>query len=167
MQGGNARARGDAPAPDEAVEHVRRLARLLDDSIPIPGTSWRIGLDPLLGLVPGLGDVASAVLAAYPLLVAARLGAPPAVLARILGNVALDAAAGSIPVLGDLLDAGYKANVRNARLLEEWLARPRETRRTSRLAVAAALAAAALIVGSVAWAAWSVAAWAVRTAASQ
>lgn len=105
------------------LEGARRLARLLDDAIPIPGTSYRIGIDPLIGLVPGIGDVLGAVLSAWLLVIAARLGAPASVLARMGLNIAIDALVGSIPVAGDLFDAGWKANTRNLRLIEGWLER--------------------------------------------
>jgi hypothetical protein len=151
----------------EALERVRRLARLLDESIPIPGTSFRIGLDPLLGLIPGLGDVATAVAAAWVVVVAARLGAPPSVLVRLLANVALDAAGGSIPIVGDLFDAGFKANVRNVRVLEAWLERPEATRRGSRLAVVATASAALLVVAGALACAWVAVAWFTRSTAGR
>jgi hypothetical protein len=91
--------------------------------------------------------------------VAARLGAPPTVLFRLLGNVALDAAAGAIPFVGDLFDAGFKANVRNVRVLDAWLARPEATRRRSALAVGAAAAAALLVVAGVVACVWLALAW--------
>jgi Domain of unknown function (DUF4112) len=109
--------------PDPRLAAARRLAHLLDDAIPIPGTSYRIGIDPLLGLVPGLGDVLGAVLSTWLLVIAWRLGAPAPLLARMGLNVAIDALAGSIPLAGDVFDAGWKANVRNLRLLEGWLER--------------------------------------------
>ncbi|HEX6132652.1 MAG TPA: DUF4112 domain-containing protein [Longimicrobiales bacterium] len=125
---------------------VRRLAWLLDDSIRIPGTSLRFGIDPLLGLLPGGGDLAGGVLSAYIILAAARLGAPASVLVRMGGNVILDAAAGTIPLLGDLFDAGYKANRRNARLLEQYVDAPRPAQRSSRIVLALVLAAIAIVV---------------------
>jgi hypothetical protein len=118
-----AASRGRSGDPDARLEGARRLARLLDDAIPIPGTSYRIGLDPLIGLVPGIGDVLGALLSTWLLVIASRLGASPSVLARMGLNIAIDALVGSIPVAGDLFDAGWKANVRNLRLIEGWLER--------------------------------------------
>ncbi len=91
---------------DSQLKTVRVLARLLDDAIPIPGTSIRIGLDPIIGLVPGLGDIAGGIASAYIVLAAARLGAPKAMLLRMAANVAIDTVVGGVPVLGDLFDAG-------------------------------------------------------------
>jgi hypothetical protein len=128
-------------ARDPRLESLRSLARALDAAIVIPGTRIRVGLDPLLGLLPGIGDIAAAVIAAYTVLVAWRLGAPPSVLARLVGNVAFDALLGSVPILGDLADVAFRANSRNVRLLEGWAERPSETRRTGRLVLYALLAA--------------------------
>lgn len=89
----------------------------------MPGTRWRFGLDPLLGLLPVAGDTVGAALSLWIVYQALRLDAPPAVLARMLGNVALDFAAGSIPLLGDLFDAGFKANLKNVALLQKSLAK--------------------------------------------
>lgn len=113
------------------LDHVRRLARQLDTAIPLPG-GMRIGWDAVLGLIPGLGDWAGALLSSYIVLQAMRLGAPREVLLRMVGNVGLEALVGSVPFVGDVFDAAWKANVRNVRLLEDHLAAPRSTRRASR-----------------------------------
>lgn len=115
----------------EALARVRNLARLLDTSIPLPG-GFRIGWDAVLGLVPGLGDGAGALLSTYIVLQAVRLGASREVLVRMVGNVALEALVGAVPFLGDIFDAAFKANVRNVRLLEEHLSAPGTARRASR-----------------------------------
>lgn len=96
---------------------VEALAWLLDNSIPIPGTGRRIGLDALVGLVPGLGDVLSGGLGLVVVLRGAQLGVPGIVLARMLANVAIDFVVGSIPVIGDAFDMWFKANLRNVRLI--------------------------------------------------
>lgn len=120
-----------APLPaDPALARVRRLAHLLDDSIRIPGVG-RIGVDPLLGLVPGVGDAAGSVLSLYILVEAARLGASRAVLLRMAVNIGVETLLGAVPALGDLFDAGWKANARNVRLLNDYLERPGATRRAS------------------------------------
>ncbi|MCO6441280.1 MAG: DUF4112 domain-containing protein [Nitrococcus mobilis] len=103
---------------------LQRLARLLDSEFQLPGTRWRFGLDPLIGLVPGLGDAASAIVSLWLIAEAGRLGAPSASLLKMLLNVLVDSAAGSIPILGDAFDAGYKANLRNVALLERALFEP-------------------------------------------
>jgi hypothetical protein len=136
----------DSPAPSTNVSTIRQLARLLDEVLRIPGTNIRFGLDAILGLIPGAGDVAGGILSAFIILQAARLGAPGSVLARMVMNVAVDSIVGAVPVLGDLFDIGWKSNTRNAALLERYAVQPQVTRRASRLAVAAAVAAVLLIV---------------------
>jgi hypothetical protein len=84
----------------ERLDRLRRLAYLLDNSIAIPGTRYRIGLEALVGLVPGLGDLVGGGFSAWIILQAARLGAPPSLLARMGWTLLVDAAVGSIPLLG-------------------------------------------------------------------
>jgi len=95
-----------------------------------------LGLDPILGLIPGIGDAAGAVLAAWILLEAFRMGASRATLVRMAGNVALDAGLGAIPVLGDIFDFAWKANLRNVALLERHLIDPARAMRADRSLVA-------------------------------
>lgn len=130
------------------MRRVRGLAYLLDDSIPLPG-GFRVGLDAVIGLVPGIGDAAGAVLSAYILAQAARLGASRAVLLRMAANVGIETVVGAIPFVGDLFDAGWKANARNAALLDAFLERPATAERASRWFLALLLAGLALLlVGS-------------------
>jgi hypothetical protein len=131
---------------DPRLRTARSLAEVLDRAFRIPGTRWRFGVDPLIGLVPGVGDLFAGGFAGYLILAGARLGAPPAVLARMVLNVAIDAGVGTIPFAGDLFDAGFKANIRNLHLLERWLESPGEARRASRAILGALLTALFLIV---------------------
>ncbi len=104
-----------ATVPDWA----RKLARLLDSAIRIPGTDIRIGLDPILGaLLPELGDALTSVLSLTLLGVAFRERVPKWVLGRMLLNIGLDALLGAIPLLGDLFDFAFKANDKNLALIE-------------------------------------------------
>lgn len=103
---------------------VRRLANLLDAAVRIPGTNIRIGLDPILGLVPGIGDLAGTVLSGYVVLAAVRLGVPRPVLARMLANLGVDAVVGAVPLLGDIFDVAWRANSRNLALIETHVASP-------------------------------------------
>ena len=96
---------------------MRNLTRLLDTAIGLPG-GFRIGIDPIIGLVPGIGDVIATALSLWLIYDATRLGIPKRVLARMVLNVVIEAAVGAIPVLGDIIDAAWKANVRNMRLVE-------------------------------------------------
>ncbi|MBW4519844.1 MAG: DUF4112 domain-containing protein [Scytolyngbya sp. HA4215-MV1] len=107
-----------------AVKRLRALTYLLDNSIPIPGTRLRFGIDPILGLLPGAGDVLSNVLAVYIVFEATRLGIPRESLLRMVGNLLLDTAVGSVPALGDMFDFGFKANLRNYKLIESHLNLP-------------------------------------------
>lgn len=116
-------ARGCALDHAAELDRLDRLATLLDGRWRIPVIGWRFGLDAIIGLVPGLGDIAGGLISATIILRARRLGAPNHILALMAGNVLLDVAAGSIPVLGDLLDVWLKANRRNTRLLRRHLER--------------------------------------------
>ena len=112
----------DASPPDsdapERIARLRRVSEYFDSAFEIPGTNYRIGLDPLLGLLPVVGDAPGAAVSAYVVAEAAAMGVPRATLARMVFNVAVDAVIGSLPVVGDAFDAAWKANVRNVRLLE-------------------------------------------------
>jgi hypothetical protein len=112
------------PAVAADLRRLRDLSRLLDDSIRVPGTHWRIGLDPVIGLVPVIGDAVGAALAAYVLSVAVRTGVPRATLARVAFVLWIDAVVGAVPVAGDLFDAYWKANRRTVGLLDARLADP-------------------------------------------
>ena len=107
----------DSDVPDR-LARLRRASEYFDSAFRIPGTDYRIGLDPLLSLLPVVGDATGAAVSAYIVAEAAALGVPRATLARMVFNVAVDAAVGSLPVVGDVFDAAWKANVRNVRLLE-------------------------------------------------
>lgn len=138
------------PVPaSSGVSQARLLARLLDDLIAIPGTKIGIGLDPVIGLIPGLGDVLGGAMSGYILLIAARAGAPTSVLVRMLGNIALDSVVGLVPVVGDLFDVGMKANRRNVDLLERFLGAPGQTKAASRGVVALILLAVVLLIAGV------------------
>jgi hypothetical protein len=103
------------------VDRLRRLSHILDNAIPIPGTGYRIGLDPILGLFPGGGDTVTGAMGAYIIVEAARMGLPRKVIGQMVGNIVFDSLAGIVPVVGDLFDVGWKANVRNIALLEKHL----------------------------------------------
>jgi hypothetical protein len=130
------------------THRLRRIAWLLDDLVRVPGTSRRFGLDPLLGLLPGGGDIAGGALSAYVVLAAARLGAPSSVILRMGWNIVVDTVLGAVPLLGDLFDASWKANRRNVALLESYMEQPGSARRSSRLVVAGVLVViAAAVIG--------------------
>lgn len=101
---------------------VRKLSGWLDAKFRIPGTSIRFGLDPVIGLIPGVGDLVTLAMSTYPILAARRLGLPKRTLVRMIANVSMDALIGAIPVLGDLYDFAFKANTRNLKLIERAIA---------------------------------------------
>jgi hypothetical protein len=103
------------------LQRIRSLANLLDNCLQIPGTSYRIGWDGLIGLIPGIGDLATASLAAYLIYLASQLNVPRSLLNRMILNVVVDLAAGAIPIVGDVADIAWKANLKNVRLLERHL----------------------------------------------
>jgi hypothetical protein len=129
------------PDGQSSVARVRALARLLDTAVRIPGTNIRFGADSIIGLIPGLGDMAGAVLSGYIVLVATRLGAPPLVVTRMLLNIGADTLLGSVPVVGDLFDVAWKSNQKNVDLLEQHLADSGATRRSSRWLITAVVVA--------------------------
>jgi hypothetical protein len=103
---------------DRALDALRRWSALLDNVFRIPGTRVRFGLDPILGLIPGLGDVLTPAFSALLLVHGVRLRVPRIVLVRMLMNAAFDFILGAVPVVGDLVDLGWKANLRNLALIE-------------------------------------------------
>jgi hypothetical protein len=105
------------------LRRLHELASLLDSAFQIPGTSFRIGWDSLVGLVPGIGDAMTGVLSAAIVARAAQLGVPRGVLTRMGLNVAVDVIVGAVPLIGDVFDVVWKANKRNVRLLERYLER--------------------------------------------
>lgn len=111
-------------AMPDTLARARTLTRLLDTAVRVPGTGIRFGLDPILGLVPGLGDLAGAALAGYMVLLAGRAGASTTTIVRMIANVAIDAVGGTVPLLGDAFDVAFKANTRNLALLERSLGTP-------------------------------------------
>jgi hypothetical protein len=126
------------------LDTVRRWARLLDSAFRIPGTRLRFGLDPILGLIPGVGELTSPTFAAVLFVHALRLRVPKIVQLRMLLNIALDALAGTIPLVGDVVDLFWRANERNLALLELHAARPQPPRRGDWIFVGVVLGLAAL-----------------------
>jgi len=140
----------------EVVESLRRLARLWDSGFRVPGTNIAFGLDPLVGLVPGVGDAAGALVASYVVLQAARLDVPGLTLLRMLANIAIDTLLGTVPVIGDVFDVVWKANLKNVALIEHHLADPHGARRASRLWLIVVVAVLLLLAASGIAAGWLV-----------
>jgi hypothetical protein len=138
-----------------ALRGARSLARVLDTAVTVPGTRFRIGLDPLIGLIPGFGDFAGVLFSTSILFSAARLGVPRPTLVRMAANIGIEAIIGTVPLVGDLFDAGWRANTRNVRLIETHVADPARSARSGGrwlIGVAAGLGAVLLLlVGGAAW----------------
>lgn len=135
---------------DMRLARLRLLSKVMDASIRVPGTDFRFGLDALVGLLPGLGDIIGAVVSGYIVFESARMGATRATLLRMLGNIGLESLAGAVPALGDLFDAAFKANVRNVRLLEAHVSDPTEVTRRSRAKLLGIGVGVVVIVGATA-----------------
>lgn len=133
--------------PGGAPRDVQRLAHWLDEAFTVPGTRFRIGWDGIVGLIPGAGDLLTAAPALWIVLRAVNLGVPNTVAARMVLNILIDGAVGAIPLVGDLFDMAWKANRRNAALLERYQRDPLGTRRRSTAEVGAA-ALVLLVVGA-------------------
>jgi hypothetical protein len=148
-------SRNRTPRSDSATAEVELLAWLLDNSIPIPGTGRRIGLDALIGLIPGAGDIVSGGLGLLVVVRAAQRGVPAIVLARMLANVALDFAIGAIPFIGDLFDMWFKSSVRNVSLMRRYVTEPGSSTTGQWLFFAGVLATLGLAVIAFVWLIWA------------
>ncbi|CAA9892931.1 conserved membrane hypothetical protein [Candidatus Methylobacter favarea] len=144
------------------IKQLERWAWLLDNSIRIPGTSIRMGLDSLIGLIPGIGDVTGGALSSYLLLQAVSTGVPTVVIARMAVNIVFDTLIGMIPVAGDIFDIVFKANQKNIELMTAYHNSPREAVRRS--AVSIAIISISLISGLalVIWAAVKILIWLIN-----
>jgi hypothetical protein len=111
--------RAEGMSRKERLARLDALANFMDSAVVIPGTNIRFGADALIGLVPGIGDLVTAGIASLIILEARRMGAPAHVVARMIGNVAIDGLVGAVPVVGDLFDVVFRANLRNMRLLRK------------------------------------------------
>lgn len=120
-------------SPPSPLQRVQALSQLLDNAIAIPGTDFAIGLDPIIGLLPGGGDLLTGGLSLYILYEAFRLGVSTPTLTRMAANIALDTLAGAVPVIGDLFDVAWKANSRNVELLTDHVRSPTPRRQSDRL----------------------------------
>lgn len=136
---------GKSANTSERTQRLRALAWLMDNSIPLPG-GMRIGIDAIIGLVPGIGDAIGALISAYIINEARSMGAPRSVLLRMMSNVMIETVIGAIPFAGDLFDAAFKANSRNLALLAQYQLDPVGSRRGSRLFVVGFFLLLALLV---------------------
>jgi hypothetical protein len=122
------------------------LALIMDEFLRVPGTKFRFGLDPIIGLFPGLGDTASAIVSALALIQAARRGVPKVLLARMSLNILINELIGIIPGIGDAFSFWFKSNTRNYRLLQEHIGQPTRSRKSDWIFVGVVLGLLFLIV---------------------
>ena len=136
------------------LKNLRRLAFFLDNSIPIPFTQYRMGLDPILGvlgIVGGTGDLLGGVLGAYIVTQAARLGVPQKIVWRMMGNLFIDSLVGLVPGLGDILDIAWKANARNVALLDQYFETSPTPRKNHPLFIFGVVSLLVLMIVAFAW----------------
>ncbi len=112
-----------APARGDALQRMELVAKLLDGAFVLPGTGRRFGIDAIIGLVPGVGDVITTLLSTYIIWEARNLGVSRLALGRMLTNLAIHASVGAIPVVGDIFDAFFRVNQRNMRIVNAQLGR--------------------------------------------
>ena len=132
--------------PQSLEPLFRWIALLMDDLIRLPGTRFRIGIDPLIGLIPGIGDTGSAMVSAMALIQAARRGLPKIILARMATNILLNELIGIVPVIGDAFSFWFKSNARNHRLIKEFTGGSRTASRSDWIFVFGILIALGVIV---------------------
>ena len=148
------------PANPEQLRKLDRLARLMDAQFSLPGTNIRFGLDGLIGLIPGAGDLITLAISGYLVTSAARNGASSYVLARMILNTAIDAIIGAIPFFGDLFDFAFKANMRNVRLLRQHYAEGRH-RGSARKVIIPIVLLFVVLFAVVIWLLYKVVVWVV------
>jgi hypothetical protein len=139
------------PERRQTIDHLGMLSHLLDRAFRVPGTNWRFGLDAVIGLIPGLGDVIGSLVGVYSLWIARQLGASASVQAQMVMNIALDGVIGLVPIAGDLFDFAFKAHSRNHALLSRWLQTPHRTRRSSWIVLVLGALILLALLGAAAW----------------
>ena len=147
-------SRSSLPA-SASLKRLRQISHLLDNAIALPGTDFRIGLDPILGILPGGGDVITGLMSVYIVFEGARMGLPATTLGRMGFNILLDTLTGTIPIIGDFFDITWKANSLNVALLEKHMADPEPSRAADRLfAVVVVVGLLALVLGAATLSVW-------------
>jgi hypothetical protein len=137
--------------PDEALPRdlvvLRRFARLMDEAVTIPGTNRKIGLDAAIGLIPGVGDIAGALLSTWVIFGAIRHRVPVRVILRMIGNIMVDLTVGAIPIVGDIFDFFWEENMKNLDLLFRHRHRQKGPRSAKELSILASLVVSMFIFG--------------------
>jgi hypothetical protein len=134
-----------------SLGEVEMLAWLLDNSIPVPGTGRRFGIDALIGFVPVLGDMVSGGIGLFVVWRASRFGLPRIAVARMLANTVIDIAVGAIPILGDAFDLWFKANTRNLGIMRRYIEQPDTSTRNEWLVISGLVGILIAIVAVIGW----------------
>ena len=146
------------PAEDERLVHIERLARLMDSEYQIPGTKFRFGLDPIVGLIPGFGNMATSLVSCALVWTMLRHGASGNVTARMALNVAIDSLIGAIPIVGNVFDFAFRSNQRNVELLRRHY-QEGAYQGSGRGIVAAVAVLLFVVLGLAAWGLFAMIAW--------
>lgn len=133
-----------------AIANVESMAKWMDSRFTIPGTDIKFGFDALIGLIPGAGDFATLFISGYMITILAKNGASKLLVARMALNIVIDAVLGSVPILGDIFDVAFKANIRNVKLMREHYVEGRQTGGAWKVIVPIMLLLV-LVVGTLAW----------------
>jgi hypothetical protein len=145
------------------IKSLERWAWLLDKSVPIPGTSYRMGMDSLIGLIPGLGDWLGGMISSYLLWHAVQNKVPAVIVGRMAVNVALDTFLGMIPIVGDIFDIAFKSNEYNLRLLEQYNQLPQEAVKQNSLFMIVFFIVLLSLIGLSLWLAIKLLAWIITS----
>ena len=124
------------PQREAMVATAEFLAKILDTTVKIPGTPFYVGLDPLLGLIPGIGDMIANLIGTVILILAARLRVPQIVITRMSLNLLINGTIGAVPIIGDLFSIWFRSHARNAELLRRAASQPNRETQQARLYVA-------------------------------
>lgn len=144
--------------PQRPLKDLETLAKLMDAQFRVPGTNFRFGLDGIIGLIPGAGDLSTFAVSGYMLWIMANNGASGFVMARMVLNVLIDALIGSIPLIGDLFDIAFKANMRNLRLMQEHYREGRHRGSAWKVILPVLIVLLAVIIGII-WLVYKLLAW--------
>lgn len=134
----------------DRLELIRRISYILDSAIPIPGTKYRVGLDPIIGLVPGIGDALTSLVSSYIVLSGMQMNVSRWTLVRMVFNIMIESVVGIVPVVGDVFDAYWKSNERNRVLLEASMNNPK-AKAVDKIFVASVLLALVFVLVLTGW----------------
>ena len=134
----------------DRLELIKRISYILDSAIPIPGTKYRVGLDPIIGLIPGIGDALTSLVSSYIVLSGMQMNVSRWTLVRMVFNIMIESVVGIVPVVGDVFDAYWKSNERNRVLLEASMNNPK-AKAVDKIFVASVLLALVFVLVLTGW----------------